>query len=301
MPAPPPLQRNPPPQPAVSRPLWRDIASRSRDALYRVASIVDRVVRLGETAVLPPLHLRVYYYRTSDPAAYSRACEAARTELLLRGLRPEHRVLDIGCGIGNLALGLAGYLTGEYHGFDIRRDAIVWCQREITPRHPQFHFHHADLASVAYNARGRQDAAAFRFPLPDASVDYVFLGSVFTHLMPDAVEHYLREIGRMLSPGGVCIASCFLLNDATRANAATGKGFMTFAVEHPSGLCRLHDAARPEAAVALEEAFVTRAHGDAGLRITDVRRGGWWHGGRHDQDVVTSERLSQGQAWHPNP
>lgn len=280
---------SPPPPPA--RPLWRDLASRSRDAFYRVASIVDRVVRIGDPAILPPLHLRVYYYRTSDPGAYTRACDAARTELLLRGLRPHHRVLDIGCGIGNLALGLAGYLTGEYHGFDIRRDAIAWCQRHITSRHPGFRFHHADLASVAYNSRGRLDAARFRFPLPDASVDYVFLGSVFTHLLPDAVEHYVREIGRLLTPGGLCVASCFLLNDDTRASVVAGRSFMPFALEHSSGLCRLHDAAKPESAIALEESFVVRAHEAAGLRIRDIRRGGWWQGGRHDQDVVTSERM----------
>jgi hypothetical protein len=42
--------------------------------------------------------------------------------------------------------------------------------------------------------------------------------------------------------------------------------------------------------VALEERFVHRVHQSSGLSITAVRRGEWWHGGRHDQDVVTSRR-----------
>ena len=36
------------------------------------------------------------------------------------GLKPEHRVLDIGCGVGRVALPLTRYLTsGTYDGFDI--------------------------------------------------------------------------------------------------------------------------------------------------------------------------------------
>ena len=69
---------------------------------------------------------------------------------------------------------------------------------------------------------------------------------------------------------------------------SANRSFMTFGIEHPSGLCRLHDAVVPEAAVALEEGFVRRIHDDAGLAIHAIRRGGWWNGEVHDQDVVTS-------------
>jgi len=215
------------------------------------------------------------------------SCEGARRELISRGLRPEHRVLDIGSGIGNLAFGLLGYLHGGYDGIEIHPEAVAWCQRAITRRHPTFRFHRADLASRAYNPHGRMSASAYRFPFPDQSFDFIFLGSVFTHMPPDAVEHYLREISRLLAPGGVCVASYFLLNDETRAAADMGRSFMSFRVEHPTGLCRLHDAAVPEAAVALEETFVRRAHEQAGLNIRDVRRGRWWSGEPEDQDVLT--------------
>jgi hypothetical protein len=64
---------------------------------------------------------------------------------------------------------------------------------------------------------------------------------------------------------------------------------MSFPVRHESGLCRLHDATVPEAAVAFEETHVRHLHDLAGLRITDIRRGLWWRGERHDQDVLTAE------------
>ena len=83
------------------------------------------------------------------------------------------------------------------------------------------------------------------------------------------------------------MASCFLLNEDTRAGVDADRSFMSFRVAHPSGLCRLHDATMPEAAVALEETFVRRILEEAGLRIRDIRRGGWWRGAAHDHDVLT--------------
>src|SRR5258705_4106018 len=83
-----------------------------RGAAYRGIGLVDRIARWRDDAILPPAHLRIYYYRTWDRKRFARACAAARTELMLQGLQPEHRVLDVGSGIGNLALGLVGYLRG---------------------------------------------------------------------------------------------------------------------------------------------------------------------------------------------
>jgi SAM-dependent methyltransferase len=268
------------------RPMWRQLASRASAAAYRIVTPVERIVRWRSDALLPPAHLRVYYYGTLNPEAFTHACETARTELTIHGLRPEHRVLDIGSGIGNLALSLVGYLTGGYDGVEIHAEAVAWCQRAITPKHSQFRFHRADLASHAYNPRGLVPPCAYRFPFADQSFDVIFLASVFTHILPDAVEHYLHEVSRLLAPDGVCVASYFLLNDESRAGVERGDSFMSFGVQHASGLCRLHDASIPEAAVALEETFVRRIHRQAKLRIRDVRRGRWWSGKAHDQDVL---------------
>jgi SAM-dependent methyltransferase len=269
------------------RPAWRRLASRARRAIYRIATPIDRIVHWRSDALMPPAHLRIYYYGTWSPKAFNRACEGVSRELTSRGLRPEHRVLDIGSGIGNLALGLIGYLHGGYDGVEIHPEAVSWCQKAITRRHPTFRFHRANLASLAYNPRGRVPASAYRFPFSDHDFDFIFLGSVFTHMLPDAVEHYVHEISRLLAPGGVCVASYFLLNDDARGGVDAGRSFMSFRVEHPSGLCRLADATVTDAAVALEETFVRRVHEQAGLHIRDVRRGKWWSGEPHDQDVLT--------------
>ena len=60
----------------------------------------------------------------------------------LGGLKPGDKVLDAGCGIGRMAVPLAGYLNrnGGYEGFDIVLDGIVWCKKKITTKFPNFHF-----------------------------------------------------------------------------------------------------------------------------------------------------------------
>jgi SAM-dependent methyltransferase len=279
--------------------VWKRLAGRARAAAYRLATPLERLVH-GSDPLRPPAHLRIYYYGTWDPDAFTRHAELTKTELVSRGLRPEHRVLDIGSGIGNLAIALRDYLRGGYDGIEIHPEAVDWCQRTITPRHPAFRFHRANLASRAYNPRGDVLASEYRFPFADASFDYVFLASVFTHMMPDAVEHYIHEISRVLTSGGICVETFFLLNDESRTGVDAGRSFMQFPVRHSSGQCRLNDAHVPEAAVALEEKFIRRIHDQSQLTITDVRRGLWWSGERHDQDVVTARKQEVAAARLPD-
>jgi SAM-dependent methyltransferase len=259
-----------------------------RNTALRAVSVVERIVRRRGSELLPPAHLRVYYYGSAKLQVFDRMCQTVRTEVISRGLLPDHRLLDIGSGIGNLPISLLGYLHGGYDGVEIHPEAVAWCQRTITPRHPSFRFHRADISSRAYNPKGAQPPSTYRFSFSDASFDCIVLGSVFTHMLPGDVTHYLREIARLLKPSGVCIASYLLINDERRAAIEADRSFMSFGIVHPSGLCRLHDATVPEAAVALEEEFVRRIHEDAGLVIRDIRRGEWWNGEVHDQDVLTS-------------
>ena len=63
-----------------------------------------------------------------------------------------------------------------------------------------------------YNPAGKLDAKSFQFPYDSSSFDFVFLKSVFTHMRPDSVQHYLREIRRVLKLDGRCLATAFLLN-----------------------------------------------------------------------------------------
>ncbi len=126
-------------------------------------------------------------------------------------LQPHSRVLDIGCGIGRIARPLTKVISppGNYDGFDVVESGINWCNKHITSRYPHFHFLFVDLANDLYKTHGT-DATAFHFPYPDKSKDMAFAFSVFTHMMPGEVSHYLKETARVLEKDGKLFATFFI-------------------------------------------------------------------------------------------
>ena len=49
----------------------------------------------------------------------------------------------------------------------------------------------------------------FQFPYDTDSFDSVLIASVFTHMPLDEIGHYLRELRRLVRPGGKILASVF--------------------------------------------------------------------------------------------
>ena len=142
----------------------------------------------------------------------------------LGGLRCTDHVLEVGCGIGRIAIPLVGFLSeGSYEGFDVVCHGIEWCQKVITPKHPQFRFQWVNLYNKTYNPESQTLASKYRFPYPDETFDFTFLTSVFTHLLPSDLQHYLSEIHRTLKSGGVCFFTAFLINDDVRRHLSTSQ------------------------------------------------------------------------------
>ena len=194
------------------------------------------------------------------------------------GLEADQHVLDVGCGAGRVAMGLLEAFgpTLRYDGFDVQRRAIRFCRRSMGRRWPAAQFRRVDVYNRVYNPRGRIVPEAFVFPYDDDVFDVAHLSSVFTHLLPTTIDHYLREINRVLRPGGRCVSTFFVLNDTTRA-ATPEYREVWFDHEGPDG-CRLWQAERPEAAVAYEEAHVRRLVSGAGLNLVEPLRFGSWSG-----------------------
>jgi SAM-dependent methyltransferase len=211
----------------------------------------------------------------------------------LGGLKPDERVLDVGCGIGRMAVPLTRYLSdrGSYEGIDVFPKGIAWCQENITPKYPNFRFRIADVKNKEYNPGGRFAASEYEFPYADASFDFVLLTSVFTHLLPDEVENYLSEIRRVLAPGGRCFASFFLLNEDSLDSIRLGTSTIDF--RHDFGGYRTKDKETPEAAIAYPEDYIRSLYAERGLRLIEPVHYGAWSGRRDFlsyQDVVVALR-----------
>ncbi|MEO6797307.1 MAG: class I SAM-dependent methyltransferase [Candidatus Dormibacter sp.] len=115
---------------------------------------------------------------------YRRILEAAR-------ITSEDRLLDFGCGIGNILIALAERMPFKEPliGTDIAPALIEMGKREVT---------RAGLA-------GRIEllvAPATRLPFDDGRFDVVLTSHTIKHLDDTALATALREVARVLSPRG---------------------------------------------------------------------------------------------------
>lgn len=129
-------------------------------------------------------------------------------------LHPNDKVLDIGSGIGRAAVALTTYLTpsAKYLGFDPVKTGVVWCQKKISPKFPNFAFQYIPLKNDLYQKTG-SSAANFQFPFEEKHWDFIILTSVFTHMIPEEINQYLQQIRRMLTNEGRVFATFFILSE----------------------------------------------------------------------------------------
>jgi SAM-dependent methyltransferase len=221
---------------------------------------------------IPPLHLM--FDGPRDFQLFLRMGE----EILgfykdILGMTPNDAILDIGCGIGRRTVPLLNFLTerGLYVGLEIDRRGIDWLCRHVTSRNPRFVFIHQDIHSKFYNPNGSLVASKLVLPFPDGSFDLVVLWSVFTHMYPRDIVHYLAEISRVLKPGGKVAASYYLYNDEILQKSAESRRYFAFTLPD----CRTSNPNNPEDAIAVRDSWLADVYQEAGLRPTPIMYGGW--------------------------
>jgi SAM-dependent methyltransferase len=108
------------------------------------------------------------------------------------GLKPDMRMLEIGCG--NLRAGrlFIDYLDADhYYGLDISPDILMAAQDTIAE--------HGLAAKLPHLTLVRDLRLHF---LPDGAFDFVHAHSVFSHSPIEVIDECLAHVGRVLAPGG---------------------------------------------------------------------------------------------------
>jgi ubiquinone/menaquinone biosynthesis C-methylase UbiE len=209
------------------------------------------------------------------------------------GLLPGNRVLDIGCGIGRMAVPLTQYLDfakGRYCGIDPVAGGIQWCQQKIASTYTNFEFRHLDIAHKLYNPKGAINGLELTLPYEDRQFDFIIMTSVVTHLPDEEVSAYLREVERVLAPGGRLFMTAFVVDSSAQENPLNKRDARLGFQRYDDGPCWFVPELPPLAAVGFDDGFLDSALTRAGLTIR-TKSLGHWRGvpADHYQDLFVAE------------
>lgn len=201
--------------------MWQNILKRrvgglkhySKRSLKKIVYLPDTIKhRLGyQDSLVPPKWLR-FDSQTDFEEVGEHLLSLCQS---FGELTPQSSVLDVGCGVGRLAIPISRFIShaGHYAGFDVDREAIDWCTSAFRAKSANMTFTCVEVANEHYSSVGGQSAAEFRFPYEDECFDLVVATSVFTHLLSDDARGYLKEVQRVLKPEGIALTTWYLVDE----------------------------------------------------------------------------------------
>lgn len=111
-----------------------------------VPDLESRLTKIvGDTSLPTPPSEEIYTGGSSDN--FRQIGVRILRSLIRYGLEPDHNVLEIGSGIGRIAIPLTQWLDedGRYTGVEIVKRGVDWCKQHIFGKYPNFEFIYLDI------------------------------------------------------------------------------------------------------------------------------------------------------------
>jgi|LakMenEpi03Aug12_release.lakeMendotaPanAssembly.Ray.scaffolds.fasta_scaffold68140_2 glycosyltransferase involved in cell wall biosynthesis len=107
-------------------------------------------------------------------------------------LKPEYKVLDLGCGVLRVGLPIIKYLdVNNYYGFDISEHRLIEAKQEVSDNNLLF----------------KNPKLTNKWSDINLKFDFILCFQVFIHLDDEILDDVLDKISSSLKDDGVCIAS----------------------------------------------------------------------------------------------
>lgn len=147
--------------------------------------------------------------------------------LLTQGLRPHHKLLDIGCGSLRGGVHFVPYLEeGHYFGIDLNQALLDSAWKELSALGCQHRLPPENLHC----------SENFDFARFGQLFDFAIAQSLFTHLTFNRIRRCLEEVSECLANGGVLFATFFNRPDNLSAKQPR--------IHPPAGI-QTHDVSDP--------------------------------------------------------
>lgn len=134
------------------------------------------------------------------------------------------------------------------------------------------------MANREYNPTGSVAAVDYTLPYPDCSFDLVVLYSVFTHMMPDDMAHYVEEIARVLVMGGRCYATYLIVSPEAQRVMQTGSSLYDFKYNEGHHWLLSETTKSPELGIGYDDGYIRGLFADNGLALEHGIFFGSWSG-----------------------
>jgi SAM-dependent methyltransferase len=149
------------------------------------------------------------------------------------GAEVEHfgAVLDFGCGCGRVMRNWRRLQGPTMHGCDLSQEQIDWCRQ--------------NLAFAQFTRNDLKPPLGY----PVETFDLVYAFSVFTHLPEDLQLDWMKELSRVIRPGGYLLISTHgepyldRLTKAEREQFASGQQVVLYEEGAGTGLCSTYTPA----------------------------------------------------------